>query len=327
MAKSDEDWEIPNEFQPDPAEWSIPLDHTLMAVVGLKSLVPEDAFTARTLGTERQGSGVLIRRDGLVLTIGYLVAEAESVWLTAADGRVVPGHVLAYDHESGFGLVQALGRLEGIPALEIGDAGRARPGGRALLAAAGGRKRAVACIIAARQPFAGYWEYALDDAFYTAPAHPAWGGAALIGGDGKLLGIGSLILQRRDQMGRKLDLNMVVPVSGLTPILDDLLAYGRVNRPARPWIGLYASEDEEGVAVVSVVPGGPAEQAGIRQGDRLLAVGETRIEELGAFWKAVWGCGVAGARVPLSILRGGRRRETVIESADRRSFLKAPRLH
>ncbi|MBW8268476.1 S1C family serine protease [Caldovatus aquaticus] len=327
MANSEEDWEIPAELQPDPVEWPFPLDRALGAVLGLKSVVPEDAFTARTLGTERQGSGVLIRRDGLVLTIGYLIAEAESVWLTTAAGRVVPGHALAYDHESGFGLVQALGRLEDVPALEIGEAGQAQPGSRAVLAAAGGRARAVACVIAARQPFAGYWEYALDDAFYTAPAHPAWGGAALIGEDGRLLGIGSLILQRRDSMGRRLDLNMVVPVSGLAPILDDLLAYGRVNRPARPWLGLYASEDEEGVTVVAVAPGGPAEHAGVRPGDRLLAVGATRIEELGAFWKAVWGCGAAGAPVPLVILRGGRRREVVVESADRRRFLKAPRLH
>jgi S1-C subfamily serine protease len=327
MASSDEDWEIPDEFQPDPAEWSFPLDRALEAVVGLKSLVPEDAFTARSLGTERQGNGVLIRADGLVLTIGYLVAEAESVWLTAAGGRVMPGHVLAFDHESGFGLVQVLGRLEGIAALELGDADRVRPGERALLAAAGGRARTVACVIAARQPFAGYWEYALDDAFYTAPAHPSWGGAALIGEDGRLLGIGSLILQRRDQKGRKLDLNMVVPVSGLRPILDDLLAYGRVNRPARPWLGLYATEDEEGVVAVSVAPGGPSERAGVRQGDRLVAVGEARIEDLGGLWRAVWRCGVAGARVPLTVMRDGRRRELVIESSDRRRFLKAPRLH
>ncbi|MBX6375563.1 MAG: serine protease [Acetobacteraceae bacterium] len=327
MAKSDEDWEIPDEFQPDPAEWSFPLDGTLAAIVGLKSLVPEDAFTARGLGTERQGSGVLIRADGLVLTIGYLVAEAETIWLTAANGRVVPGHALAFDHESGFGLVQALGRLDGIQPLELGDAKRVRPGERVLLAAAGGRTRTVACVIAARQPFAGYWEYALDDAFYTAPAHPSWGGAGLIGEDGKLLGIGSLILQRRDQRGRNLDLNMVVPVSGLIPILDDLLAYGRVNRPARPWLGLYATEDEEGVVAVSVAPGGPSEQAGVRQGDRLVAVGDTRVEDLAGLWRAVWDCGVAGVRVPLTVLRDGRRRELMVESADRRRFLKAPRLH
>jgi S1-C subfamily serine protease len=326
MAKNEEDWEIPDEFQPDPADWPFPLDPTLAAVLGLKSIVPEDAFTARTLGTEREGSGVLIRADGLVLTIGYLVAEAETIWLTTSAGRAVQGHALAYDHESGFGLVQALGRLDVAP-VEMGDAAKVKAGNPALLAAAGGRKRAVSCVVAARQQFAGYWEYMLEDAFYTAPAHPAWGGAGLFGKDGRLLGIGSLVLQRRDQQGRKLDLNMVVPISGLTPILDDLLAYGRVNRPARPWLGLYATEDEEGVVVVSLAPGGPAERAGVKAGDRLLAVDDSEVNELGGLWRAVWACGPAGAKVPLRIAREGRRREVAIESSDRRQFHKAPRLH
>jgi len=326
MAKGEEDWEIPGEFQPDPADWPFALDRTLGAVLGVKSIVPEDAFTARTLGTEREGSGVLIRADGLVLTIGYLVAEAETIWLTTNTGRAVQGHALAYDHESGFGLVQTLGKLDLAPA-ELGDAAKVKAGDATLLAAAGGRKRAVACVIAARQPFAGYWEYMLEDAFYTAPAHPSWGGAGLFGKDGTLLGIGSLVLQRRDQQGRKLDLNMVVPISGLTPILDDLLAFGRVNRPSRPWLGLYATEDEEGVVVVSLAPGGPAEQAGVRAGDRLLSVDDTEVNELGALWRAVWACGAAGTTVPLRIARDGRRRDVAIESSDRRRFHKSPRMH
>ncbi len=135
------------------------------------------------------------------------------------------------------------------------------------------------------------------------------------------------MLQRRDQKGRKLDLNMVVPVSGLVPVLDDLLAYGRVNRPARPWLGLYATEDEEGVVVVSLAPGGPAEQSGVRSGDRLLAVGETAVEDLGGLWRAVWARGTAGVRVPLALRRDGRRREVMVESSERRLFHKAPRLH
>lgn len=322
MAK--DDWDIPDHLQPDPSELAFDLEAALGSIVALRTAVPADAFTARTLGTEREGSGVVIR-DGLVLTIGYLVTEAESVWITAADGRAVQGHTLAVDQETGFGLVQALGRL-GVAPLELGDSEALRIGAPAILAAAGGRGHAVACKLVARQPFAGYWEYLIDDALFTAPAHPSWGGAALIGPDGKLMGIGSLILQQGEE-GRRLDLNMVVPVHRLSPILNDLLTYGRVNRPARPWLGLYATEDEEGVAIASLAPGGPAENSGVRTGDRVLAVGGQAVTDLAELWRAVWSCGDAGATVRLKLARSRGARDVSVVSADRASFLKHPQMH
>jgi S1-C subfamily serine protease len=287
-------------------------------------VVPADAFTARVLGTEREGSGVVIR-DNLVLTVGYLVTEAETIWITAADGRAVPGHALAVDQETGFGLVQALGRL-GVAPLEFGDSEGLHVGAPAILAAAGGRGHAVACKLVARQPFAGYWEYLLEDALFTAPAHPSWGGAGLIGPDGRLLGIGSLILQQGEE-GRRLDLNMVVPVHRLSPVLDDLLTYGRVNRPPRPWLGLYATEDDEGVAIASLAPGGPAENSGVRTGDRVLAVAGAAVTDLAELWRAVWSCGDAGATVKLKLGRSRGSRDVAVVSGDRASFLKHPRMH
>lgn len=321
---SKDEWSIPEHLQPDPGEWSFDLDAALGAVVGLRSLVPPDAFTARVLGTEREGSGVVIR-DGLVLTIGYLVTEAETIWITAADGRAVPGHTLAVDQETGFGLVQALGRL-GVAPLEMGDSEGVRIGAPVVLASAGGRAHAVAAKLVARQPFAGYWEYLLEDALFTAPAHPSWGGAGLIGPDGRLLGIGSLILQQGEE-GRRLDLNMVVPVHRLSPILNDLVTYGRVNRPARPWLGLYATEDEEGVAIASLAPGGPAESSGVRSGDRVLAVDGAVVTDLAEMWRAVWACGDAGATVRLKLGRARGSRDVAVVSGDRAAFLKAPRMH
>ena len=196
-----------------------------------------------------------------------------------------------------------------------------------MLASAGGRRHALRCTVAARQEFAGYWEYMLDEAIFTAPAHPSWGGAGLIGGDGELLGIGSLVMQQQDGKGRRVDLNMVVPAELLPPILEDLLAFGRPNRPARPWLGLYAQEDEQGVVVSSVARNGPAQKAGVQEGDRVLAVAGTRVTDLPGLWRAVWGCGNAGARVRLTVNRRGAGRELVLISIDRRSFLKAPRLH
>src|SRR4051812_5199426 len=228
-----EDWRLPAALQPKPDDYTYDLDQALSSVVGLSSQVPADAFTAEILGTERAGNGVLIRDDGLVLTIGYLIAEAESVWLTTGAGRAVPGRALAYDHVSGFGLVQALGRLD-VPALPLGDSSRIAVKDRVVVAGAGGRSRAVAARLVARQEFAGYWEYVLDEALFTAPAHPHWGGAALIGPEGDLLGVGSLQLQQAVRDGEALDINMIVPSNLLGTILDDLVRLGRQAGAARP---------------------------------------------------------------------------------------------
>jgi S1-C subfamily serine protease len=328
---AEDDWNIPEELRPDPADYGFELAQALGAVVSLKSRVPADAFSARTLGTEREGSGVVIRGDGLVLTIGYLVGEAESIWITTAGGRVVPGHALAQDFETGFGLVQALGRLDST-ALDLAPAGMPETGANAILAAAprpGARdlSGAVACSVVAKEPFAGYWEYLLEEALFTAPAHPAWGGAALIDGEGRLAGIGSLVLQHRDPKGRRLDLNMCVPVALLHPIMDDLLAYGRVNKPPRPWLGVYAADQEEGIVVASVATKGPAERAGLRAGDRILGLDGGEAADLASLWRALWSRGPAGVRVTVEAERDGRRLSVPVSSADRASFLKAPRLH
>ena len=217
-----QDWEIPPNLRPDPDDYSFDLERALKAVVSLKTYVPADAFTASTLGTERAGSGVVINDKGLVATIGYLITEAETIWITSNDGQVVPGHALAFDQETGFGLVQALGSST-CPHLDLGDSDSLKVGDQVVFAAGGGRHHAIETRIVGRQEFAGYWEYVLDDALFTGPAHPFWGGCGLIGTDGKLMGIGSLILQQGDGKGRRLDMNMVVPIGLLTPILKDLL--------------------------------------------------------------------------------------------------------
>ncbi|GAC1344222.1 MAG: S1C family serine protease [Acetobacteraceae bacterium] len=323
MAKSEQ--LIPPSQQPKPADYSFNLDETLQAVVALRANVPEDAFTANTLGTERAGSAVHIQ-PGLFLTIGYLITEAETVWLSASDGRAVPGHAMAYDQETGFGLVQALGRLD-LPVLALGDSEKARLDDPVIFAAAGGRRHSVAGKIAGRQEFAGYWEYLLDDAIFTSPAHPFWGGAGLIGADGKLLGIGSLVLQQGSDGGKRQDMNMVVPVQLLNPIMDDLLRFGRVNRPPRPWLGLYAMEDDEALVVGGLADNGPADKAGLRTGDRILAVNGEEVPDLAGLWRAVWASGPAGCAVQVSLGRGNRNTSVTIPSTDRATILKSPRLH
>ena len=206
------DFKVSPSVQPRPEDYGYDLEKAFASVMGLHAMIPSDAFTAETLGTERAGNGVLIRENGVVLTIGYLITEAETVWLHLNDGRVVPGHVLGYDQATGFGLVQALAqaRPAGAAARRLDhDAARREV---VIVGGAGGRQRSVAARVVGKQEFAGYWEYVLDEAIFTAPAHPNWGGTALIGPAGDLLGIGSLQLERARERGPNEHLNMVVPI-------------------------------------------------------------------------------------------------------------------
>ena len=315
-----------NVVQPSPENYEFDLDRALTAVVGLRTLVPADAFTAETLGTERLGHGVLIRKDGLVLTIGYLVTEAETVWIKLADGRSVQGHVLGYDQETGFGLVQALARLD-MAYLPLGSSAGAAVGEAVVVGGHGGRTNSVAAQIIAKQEFAGYWEYVLDQAFFTAPSHPHWGGTAMIGSAGELLGIGSLQVQQVRSDGKNENINMIVPIDLLKPILEDLITIGRPNRPSRPWLGLYATEVGNRIAVAGVSGRGPAKASDLRTGDILMQVAGNDIKTLAGFFRQVWSVGKAGVDVPLIVNRKGRTLEVVVRSGDRREFLKGPVLH
>src|SRR5947208_9958614 len=319
------DWAFPLEMRPRPEDWRFDLDAALDSVVQLRAEIPEDAFTAPILGTERAGNGIVIREDGLVLTIGYLITEASTIWLTSNQGVVAGGYPLAYDQATGFGLVQPLGRL-GARALERGTSASCRIGENVVVAGHGGRAHALKAAVFAKREFAGYWEYVLDEAMFTAPAHPQWGGAALIGAEGKLLGIGSLLVQEKIDAGT-IQGNMIVPIDLLAPILDDMVKLGRPNRPPRPWLGMYATEAGARLVVAGLAPGGPAEKAGLRVGDAVLAVAGAKPSSLADLFRRVWACGNAGVRVPIKVLRETRTKEYVLESADRHDFLKKPHLH
>jgi S1-C subfamily serine protease len=318
-------WAFPEKLQPKPEKWLFDLGAALDAVVLLRSEIPEDAFTAQILGTERAGNGIVIRDDGLVLTIGYLVTEASTIWLTTNQGTVASGTVLAYDQPTGFGLVQALGKL-GMPALARGSAANCKVGDRVMLAGHGGRSHTLEAKVFAKREFAGYWEYVLDEALYTAPAHPQWGGAALIGDDGKLAGVGSLLVQEKEG-ARTLQGNMIVPIDLLEPILNDLLTMGRANRPPRPWLGLYATEIGEHLVVAGLAGGSPAEKAQLEVGDMLIEVAGERIAGLADLFRKIWSLGAAGVEVPLTYAREGTITRVRLKSADRADFLKKPHLH
>jgi S1-C subfamily serine protease len=323
---ADDDDEIPPVARPDPAELAFDLDAALSAVVSIRTEVPPDAFTAPILGTERRGNGVAIREDGLILTIGYLITEAKRVWITTADGAVAQGHVAAYDQATGFGLVQPLARLSS-RRLALGSSSALEPGCPLVVAGGRGARDALSARLIAKRPFAGYWEYYLDTALFTAPAHPHWGGAACIGPRGELVGIGSLLVQEVARGGQSLVGNMVVPADLLPPILGDLVRLGRVDRPPRPWLGLFATDTSEGVAVTGLAPGAPAAEAGLAQGDLITAIDGTAVEDLGDLWRKLWASGEAGVAITLTVTRNGRRLVRSCQTTDRAGLLKRPMLH
>jgi S1-C subfamily serine protease len=317
-------WAFPPELQPSPDALRFDLKRALDAVVLLRAEIPEQAFTAGVLGTERIGNGIVIRDDGLVLTIGYLITEAETIWLTNNAGAAVEGHPIAYDQATGFGLVVPLGPFEA-PALPRGRADATRVGSDVVVIGHGGRSHALKARLVSKREFAGYWEYVLDEALFTAPAHPQWGGAALLDADGRLIGVGSLLVQESVQ-DEEVQGNMFVPVDLLEPLLDDLLKHGRPSGPPRPWLGLYVAELGDHLVVNALAEGGPADEAGVQLGDVVVEIAGAKAASLADLFRRVWSLGRAGIEVPLLVSRKGQLLRVTIKSADRNSFLWRPSL-
>ena len=317
-------WAFPTPLQPNTAEAAFDLPRAFDAVVRLSARIPDDAFTAGILGTEREGNGVVIRDNGLIVTVGYLITEAEAIWITTNDGRVVPGHPLALDFATGMGLVLPLQPLH-LPPIPIGTAEDVRVDDDVYVIGHGGRAHALKAEVFARREFAGYWEYLLDYALFTTPPHPEWSGAALLDAGGRLIGIGSLFVQEaEDDEVRKG--NMFVPIDELLPILDDLVRTGRSARPPRPWLGMYASEDNQRIVVGGVAQGGPADVAGVRKGDVVVAVADQRVSTLAELFRSMWKLGPAGTEIPIALTRNGATLSVTVRSADRNDFLKKPSL-
>ena len=293
----------------------------LESVVGVEARVPADARTARSLGTRREGSGVVIDAKGLVLTIGYLILEADSVDIVLPGERKVPAEVVAYDYDSGFGLLRALGRLELEP-VELGSSAGAVIDSQTLVVSSGFRQDLTPAMVVSRREFAGYWEYLLTSAIFTAPPHQGFGGAALFGPDGRLLGIGSLFVGDAAAEDQPLPGNMFVPIDELKPILDDLLAKGRRSGPQRPWLGITTEEVRGRLFVSRVSPGGPAAAAGVMPGDIVISVKQEPVRGMADFYRKVWALGDSGVDVPLTLLKGDGLAEVGVTSGDRYDYLK-----
>ncbi len=321
------DWALPEQLRPRPQDTSFDLEAVLHGVVLLRAEIPDDAYTAGVLGTERVGHGVVIHVDGrdLVLTIGYLITEATSIWLTTHDGRAIEGYPLAYDQVTGFGLVLPLGRL-GCPPLQRGSAAPLSIGDRVYVIGHGGAAHSLVARLIARREFAGYWEYLLDEALFTAPPHPLWGGTALVDTAGRLVGVGSLLTQEAGT-AETFDANMFVPIDLAEPILGEMLQLGRPARPPRPWLGLYAAEQDDHIVIAGLSHDAPAHRAGLKPGDVVLAVAGQKVDSLPDFFRAIWRLGPSGCTVPLEVRRDGEALRIDVHSASRDDFLQKPRAH
>jgi serine protease Do len=308
-------------FAPVGAE-TASLDELLSAVVHIKTSINPDGRSVANLGRSRDGTGIVIDNDGLILTIGYLMVEAQSAEVITAEGRAVPANVVGYDHESGFGLLRAIMPLKARP-LPLGHSAGLKEDDQVVIAGHGGRARVAPARVVSKRVFAGSWEYLLDEAIYTTPPYPDWSGAALIDRTGTLIGVGSLIL--KDASGQGDPGNMFVPIDRLTPILADLIADGRSAGPAKPWLGVITQELGGRLIVSGVAPGGPAEKAGIRHGDIIESVGGVGSgapKDREDFYRKIYAQGAAGVTVPLDVRRAEESRHFEVKSMNRLDHLR-----
>jgi S1-C subfamily serine protease len=297
------------------------LDEMVAAVVRIKTFINPDGNSVSNLGREREGSGIVIDENGLVLTIGYLMVEAHAAELITNAGRTVPASIVGYDHETGFGLLRAIEPLK-IKPLPFGKSADVKEQDPELVASFGGADMVLPVHVVSRREFAGSWEYLIDSAIYTSPPHPAWSGAALINREGKLVGVGSLIVGDAGGEQKQTAGNMFVPIDMLVPVMADLLANGRISGPGRPWLGVNAQELHGSLVVGRVTPGSPAEKSGLRRGDVIVGIDGERTRTLGDFYRRLWASGAAGVAVPLDVLSSGERRRVEVQSINRLDSLK-----
>jgi S1-C subfamily serine protease len=289
------------------------------AVVKVKARAVPEARSASMLGSEREGTGILIGKDGLIVTIGYLIVEADQVSVTDHRGRDLPAQVVGYDHASGFGLLRAIVPIDADP-IPLGSSGGTAERDPVLIATHA--DDAAFAWIVSKRPFTGNWEYMLDEALWTSPPTLNWGGAGLIDRDGKLVGIGSLIVPDAMGGGAHLPGNLFVPIDTLKAILPDLVAEGHRRGPPRPWLGVAADEMQGRLVVSRVSPGGPADEAGVQVGDIILGVAGESVHSQGEFYRKVWTGRNAGAEVPLRLLQGADVKELSVKSIDRVQYFK-----
>ena len=304
--------------------YNVDFDNSLSSIVSINTYAPHNCFSADLLGTERSGHGVVIRDDGLILTVGYILTEAESIWIKTKEKEAIQGYIVGNDFESGLGLIKAVEPLH-VPKMTCGNIEDLHVNDSVLVAGYGGLGYTIEASIVEIKEFAGRWEYILDQAIYTTPAHPNWAGAALIGKKGKLYGIGCLLIQEVEQSNKVDGNNMFIPVETITPYIDEILEYGGRKKQPRPWLGMLVHDEDEQLTITGIFSGCPADKAGLKLGDIITSVNSLPVTKLSNLFREIWKLGDAGVEVPLSIIREGEKLDFKVVSSDRESsFIHAP---
>lgn len=296
------------------------------AVVHVEARAVENARSNATLGREREGTGTVIAKGGVILTIGYLVIEADEIKVTDSEGRAYPARMVAYDHATGLALLKTSTPFDVRP-VPLGNSGKLADMEPVLVAGWGGIPDTALAYVVSRRPFTGSWEYMLDEAIFTVPPTTGWSGAALVDRRGTIVGVGSLIVRDAGEEDERVPGNMFVPVDALKPILADLVKTGRRAGPARPWLGVAADEVQGRLVVTRVSADGPADAAGLEAGDIILAVRGEPVRTQAEFYRKVWGGGPAGSQVPLRVLQGVEVRELQLKSIDRVDYFRPKTMH
>jgi S1-C subfamily serine protease len=296
-------------------------DRFFAAIVKVRARAVPNARSSATLGREREGTGVVIGDDGLIVTVGYLIVEADEVSLVDQQGRILPARVIAYDHATGLGLLRAVVPLAA-PSLPLGESGKLADLDPVMIVNHAGPDDVTRAYVVSTRPFTGSWEYLLEQAIFTSPPTLNWSGAALVNKNLQLVGIGSLIVREASVGEATLPGNMFVPIDALKPILADLVRTGRRAGPARPWLGVATDEVQGRLLVSRVSPEGPGDQAGIKVGDIILGVGGEGVRTQSEFYRKVWGRGAAGTDIPLRVLQGVDVKELAIHSIDRVEYFR-----
>jgi S1-C subfamily serine protease len=273
------------------------------------------------MGREREGSAIVIDGNGLILTIGYLMVEAHSAEVVTNDGQDVPANIVGYDFQSGLGLLQAIAPLKVQP-LAFGKSTEIKERDAVVVAGFGGPQNAAPAVVVSKREFAGNWEYLLDEAIFTAPPQAAWSGAALLNHEGKLVGVGSLIVSDASGKADRTPGNVFVPTDLLPPILADLIANGRTAGTGRPWLGITTDETHGHLLVSAVTHDGPAERAGIKRGDMILGVNGAPVNHLPDLYRSIYAQGDAGAVIALDMLKDNEKRRIEVKSINRLDFLR-----
>jgi S1-C subfamily serine protease len=287
----------------------------LPSVVNIHATVPKQHPSTRILGDERMGSGLVVDSTGLVLTVSYVVMGASVIDVAPLKGRRTRAEVVAQDFEVGLALLRV--KRQGLPAATLATQAPERGDAVVAVASSGVHEvRVSGGIVTYLGEFEGYWEYLLDRGIVSSAANPGFGGGGLFSMRGHAVGVVYLNL---NEVARS---SLAIPVDFYREHSAELLRYGRVvSRPRRAWLGVFAHALDDGVVISGIVPGGPGEKGGLREGDLIMSLNAQEVPTLREFYTSLWRH-EPGERITFEVMRDNAVRRLEITGGDRAEFFK-----